>query len=47
MRSLFKKIDYNEIKIKVFDGDRSVFKIIDTPDSALMKLRKYLEEKYP
>lgn len=46
MNSLFKPIDYNKIKIKVFDGDKNTFEINDKPNSALKKLKDYFNEKY-
>jgi len=46
MKRLFKPIDYSEIKIKVFDGDKNIFKVTAKPESALAKLKQYMEEKY-
>jgi hypothetical protein len=46
MKELFNRLNYNEIKIKVFDCDRSVFKITDKPENAMLKLKEYLKQKY-
>lgn len=46
MAQLFNKINYSEVKIKVFDGDRSVFKITGKPENVITKLKEYLKQKY-